>query len=453
VAGKSHLAGRNQVFFGYRWPSENLVSVHEKRLLHALHALQALQSLPTLPRGLWFTSGVVSVVLLARMMRAAPAGWREAALLGLLLLSVGVTTVIATLVLLRLSVYFRDSFRASYYGAPDLVELVRQLDYRLEEEFKKQGIELRDERRVKLSFLAHSLGNSLVTSALRVLADAFEPEARGNNQGFDQAKKPSRRIGNTLMLDRLVMVAPDIPVESVVPRRSNGLRSTLRRMRESYVFSNEGDLALRLASTAANFFSFSAQSRFSGYRLGNLTLSHFEGRKDRRGRPLKYGIAITDKGIPDQPIRHLEVRASSVEHRLLAEDPFQPWVAERESHVTNLPSYFDCTDALDGKRGLVSQARRRPALNLIDYLPLLGAYILFNLNHRWGVDTHGGYFRGETGRLLIYTLAFAGYATLIEQLQHEGTDLDRFCRERQIQVALSMREQGISPFLTSTPRS
>ena len=53
--------------------------------------------------------------------------------------------------------------------APDLVELVRQLD---------RGIEAAGGgRRVGLSFLAHSLGNSVVTEALRVLVDAFEPES------------------------------------------------------------------------------------------------------------------------------------------------------------------------------------------------------------------------------------------------------------------------------------
>jgi hypothetical protein len=239
----------------------------------------------------------------------------------------------------------------------------------------------------------------------------------------------------------MVLVAPDIPVESVIPRRSNGLRSALRRMHESHVFTNEGDLALRLASTAANFFGFPARTRFSGYRLGNLTLRHFADQEDRRGKDPHYGIASDAGGIPDLPVKHLEIRASDAEHRSLTEVPFAPWVASDDRQVTNLLSYYDCTDALHQGRGLVSQARRVPALNLLGYMRLTLAYLLFNVNSSWGVDTHGGYFRGETGRLLIYRLAFAGFDELLRSLAGQQSDLEGFCRQHQIQLALALRDQ------------
>lgn len=437
----------NTVFLGYRWPSESLASQLPRRIS------DALRSLPTLPAGLWAGSGSLALVLLLSLLRREMGGWLSAGLLGVLLLSVTLAVVMATLVLLRLAVYFRDSFRASYFGTPDLVELIRQLDKAIDD---LPGGNTQ-KREVKLSFLAHSLGNSVVTSALRILADAFAAGAIGDPYGSDPSKSPTPKIGNHFTLERLVMVAPDIPVESVLPRRANGLRSALRRVRESFVFSNEGDLALRLASTAANFFSFPSQSRFGGYRLGNLSIRHFRDRHDHTGQPPRYGIVPLAEGEDDAPVYRLEMRSSSREHRNLGEPPFGAWISANSNEITNIPSYFDCTDALDfagtdalglvrtdalGREGkpLVSLARRAAALNLIDYCQLLLAYIRFHPSMNTGVDTHGGYFRAESGKLLIYTLAFAGYATLLTNLEKKGSDLDRFCRDHQVQVALSSRD-------------
>lgn len=423
VSGQSDLASRNVVFLGYRWPAENIFD----RLLQRLR--DAFCALPTLPRWLLLFNGLAALGLIAALLSGRVGGVTVL----MLTLAVGVAAFVVAIVLLRLVVYFRDTYRSSYYGTPDLVELLRQLD----------GVIARKEPkpRVKLSFLAHSLGNSVVTGTIRVLANAFEVEAVGTLNGFQPDKSPSSDIGQSFRLERMVLVAPDIPVESVIPRRSNGLRSALRRMHESHVFTNEGDLALRLASTAANYFSFPARTRFSGYRLGNLTMRHFEDQNDRRGQDPRYGIASDADGIPGLPVKHLEIRASDAEHRGLTEVPFAPWVASGDWQVTNLLSYYDCTDSLHQGRGLVSQARRVPALNLIGYLRLTLAYLLFNVNSSWGVDTHGGYFRGETGRLLIYRLAFAGFEELLRSLAGQQSDLEGFCRQRQIQLALALRDQ------------
>jgi hypothetical protein len=294
---------------------------------------------------------------------------------------------------------------------------------------------------VGLSFLAHSLGNSVVTEALRVLVDAFEPEAVGELSGFSPGKTPSALLGRCFRLERLVLVAPDIPVEAVIPRRANVLRSALRRMRESHLFTNEGDLALRLASTAANYFSFPARTRFSGYRLGNLTLRHFRDSSDRRGRDPVYGLNTEKSGRRALPVDHLEIRSSRREHRNLEEPPFAPWVARGARQVTNLLSYYDCTDAICEGKGVVSLARRRPALNLVDYVCLTLASLRFSLDPSRGVDTHGGYFRAASTRTLIYRLAFAGFDDLVATLARGGSDLDAHCRDCQIQLALSVREQ------------
>jgi len=130
-------------------------------------------------------------------------------------------------------VYLRDGYRASYFATPDLVDFIRDLD----DVLRNEGVTASGSR-VKISFPAHSLGCSITTNTLRILSNVFA--------------KGSKDIGETLVLDRLVLVAPDIPVDSVIPRRSNVLVSALRREEEVHVFTNQGDLALRLASTAAN---------------------------------------------------------------------------------------------------------------------------------------------------------------------------------------------------------
>lgn len=434
VRRQEDLNQRNVVFIGYRWPAENIFGRFCAQLSDGLSAL------PTLPRGLWLSSALLALILIGRLAKGV-AGFYAAVFWVGLIAALTLSALVLTLVVLRLVVYFRDTYRASYYGSPDLVELIRQIHQELDA--------IQPKRRVKLSFLAHSLGNSVVTSALRILADAFEPGSIGSNQANAETT-PSNSIGQHLELEHLVMVAPDIPVESVIPRRSNGLRSALRRMKESHVFSNEGDLALRLASTAANYFSFPARTRFSGYRLGNLTIRHYQDQHDRQGHHPVYGILRGKEGKDLLPAQHLELRASNAEHRHLLEAPFIPWIADRHEQVTNIPSYFDCTDAITSdRRALVSLALRRKSLNLLDYCRLALAHLRFNINPSLGVDTHGGYFRGESGRFLIYTLVFAGYQHLHDQLLQRDSDLNDYCQAHQLQVILSKRDFSRTLFPSS----
>ena len=419
------LAQRNLVFLGYRWPSERPLDP----LWGSLSG--AVQALPTLPRGLLAFCALLSLALfIGACFFPSLASWLFAgAVLPLLLVG-----LLVALVAERVVVYFRDGYRASYFATPDLVDFIRDLDEALRnEEFTVSG------SRVKISFLAHSLGCSITTNALRVLSDVFD---KGSKQ------KGSKQIGKALILDRLVLVAPDIPVESVIPRRSNVLASALRRVEEVHVFTNEGDLALRLASTAANYFSFPARSRVSGYRLGNLTVKHFRNARDRRGSRPSYGVVYAASEQVIFPSRFLEIRASSAEHRHLWEKPFFPWVANGFDDVTNKISYYDCTDYIDvldsldsGEgpalaRGVVSRAIKAPALNLPAYFRLLLAYL--KEPARGGVDTHGGYFHGRTSKEWIYTLAFAGFAEL---LRSQGPNLDTVASRHQLQVLLSCAQQ------------
>ncbi len=86
----------------------------------------------------------------------------------ILLISVVLVWIPITLFLLRIVVYFRDGYRATSYGIPDLVEIIRQIHKKLEEKGEVGN-------RVQLSFIGHSMGAYVVTSAVRILSDVFDP--------------------------------------------------------------------------------------------------------------------------------------------------------------------------------------------------------------------------------------------------------------------------------------
>ncbi|MFW9257633.1 hypothetical protein [Nostoc sp. CALU 546] len=419
---------RDVIFIGYRWPSENFIDDLKLSIAHAFEAL------PILPRNIFFAGLLISLLLLTLLII-----FFQNFLIFAFGLTIIITSLILALIILRLVVYFRDSYRAAYFGTPDLVELVRQLDRVISQH--------NPNNRVKLSFLGHSLGCSVITNAIRILSDAFDPQSIGTLNTYQTGKRPTNQIGRIFQLERLVFVAPDIPVESVIPRRSNFLRSAIRRVAEAHVFTNEGDLALRLASTAANYFSFPAKTRFSGYRLGNLTVKHFRDFTDKLGSSPQYGIINNPDLRNNLPFKHLEIRSSNAEHRNLEEKPFYPWVANNPRHVTNRFSYYDCTDYFDRRNGInrhtgiVSLAVRKPSLNLLDYGKLFFAYVLNTFNSKVGVDTHGGYFQGRFGKDLIYRLAFAGFTKLCTSLQPQT--LDQECNNNRIQVVLGQTHLNI----------
>jgi hypothetical protein len=352
----------------------------------------------------------------------------------MLILSGIVSATIFTLIILRLSTYFRDTYRATNYGVTDLVELIRQLDY---------TVKLPRNKRIKLSFISHSMGCFVVTDVIRILSDVFDVKSIN--------KKPDSDIGNVFRLGRLVLVAPDIPVESILPGRANFLRSSLRRCEEAYIFCNEGDLALRFTSTAANYFSFPARTRISGYRLGNITVKHFNNKNDLVGHTPRYGVVNLHKqdygkGYRlDNPYKYLEIRSSSSEHRKLEEITK---MSEELVQPADLFTYFDCTDYKDDRIdqiGIVSSAIQKPAINFGNYILLTLAFIRKSINNRdpQGIDTHTGYFGGGFSQKAIYELAFLGFQGFLESLSIEGDELEQInvfsqrCQEKQIQVILA----------------
>ena len=313
----------------------------------------------------------------------------------------------------------------------------------------------------------------MLTHAVRILSDVFDKKAQEQN--------PDNNLGKAFRLGRLVLVAPDIPVESILSGRANFLKSSLRRFKESYVFCNEADLALRLASTAANYISFPARTRFRVYKQRKITDQHFKHKSDRDDPT--YGVLNPDRSRLENG--GLEIRTSRLEHLKLIELATH----EKEEHlspalrkkinkdellsVARRFTYFDCTDYRDTridycsgeidtnfsgitshalvKRALyffyyfalvfcpsspASHALSKQTLNFLDYFALV--FCPKNSKNLSELEGHGGYFRGDFTQNLIYGLAFLGEANYCEAA--ECSDLNGFediFKEKQLQVILA----------------
>lgn len=410
-ANKNEFITEKFVFVGYRWPSEQFLNQPSKKLR------QALSALPT-PLTMLLSGGVLLALISLLVLKPASA-W------GLILLIIGVGSIgaVATLLFLRISVYFRDAYRASNFGTPDLVEFLRQLDKKLSEKGKKQ------KSKVKLSFVCHSMGAFVTTSAVRILSDVFDQSSIGNLHG--EEKLPSPEIGNIFCLGRLVLVAPDIPVETISDGRANFLKSSLRRFEEAYLFSNEGDLALRIASTAANYLSYPARTRASGYRLGNLGV--------KVTNASQTGIVnLDDLGVDSLTQHHdlskyLELSILSRSESLARFSGSRP---QETVAIGDLFTYFDCTDCRDykyikvdsqGQDQTSSQVKTKKPQRLLS-LPLPRSSLLRFLTYNLQVilwlmlgrmDVHGGYFEGIYCSELIYDLAFLSFGGYLDSLPRD----------------------------------
>lgn len=535
----------NLMYIGYRWPSEPLVGDNSWWLEKVYNALAAL---PLLPRVILFF-GVISIAL------SIIFDWQffvTNAFLSFLfsLLVIILTTMfffVVSLIILRSAIYFRDYYRATNYGVPDLVELVRQLDKALVNHVKKQHLdkvslvykfkilvlkrirtklslegkiaakqeelileiacekmisdyflnqeinsiniedlsshindstaynqeyldhivnlgreiinrttdkefvkikdrakEILDNKakkywqeynRIKLSFIGHSMGAYVVTSAVRILSDVFDLNSVGT-LGLTN-KIPTSDIGSVFALERLLLVAPDIPITTILSGRANILRSSLRRFREAYLFSNEGDLALRIASTVANYFSFPARTRESGYRLGNVAIKDSEG----------YGIINLNHVQQQQHqdlLKTLFVDSFNLKKSLanIQEGFHFEEVFEREE-IASLFTYFDCTDYTDKTTKFNSKKHRILTIAKWRWEPRWIYYIRLSIAYGLGIrDTHGGYFQGQFSQQAIYRLAFLGFGGFLDSLNQKDrtTALDYLsqqCSQNKIQIILS----------------
>lgn len=348
--------------------------------------------------------------------------------------------------------------------------------------------------RIKISFLGHSMGGYVVTHVVRILSDVFDLRSIGT-LGLED-KIPSPNVGSIFRLGRLVLVSPDIPINTILSGRANFLRSSLRRFEETYLFSNEGDLALRLASTLANYFTFPARTRESGYRLGNVAIQDKLGYGIVNLANLKRSIfPETDpkilnklfvdsfeleKSLADiQSDYHSEKAKFSLKqlfHSFLKKiglaksnnikDSTHPKpVADNQirsnENIAELFTYFDCTDYTGYTLKRQNSRQRVLTLKRGNWEPKWLYYLRLIFAYAFGIkDTHGGYFEGIFTRKLMYRLTFLGFAGLLDsfvpeqsqELQPPATNnaeqlrdirlvalaiLDEKCEDKKIQVLLS----------------
>jgi Alpha/beta hydrolase of unknown function (DUF900) len=436
---------RNLVFIGYRWSSEQ-VSLFPKNIFKNFKAL------PLAPKHILSFGSFTSIAWFMAI-GFANKTWLDILIAGLLALSTSLTAMIVALFLLRMTVYFRDIYRATNFGVLDFVEFIRALDKAL---INQTAIRIRrtesdtpdipqaardywckTQRKVKLNFIGHSMGALVVTNLVRILSDVFTQASINQH--------PSGDIGNTLSLGRLILVAPDIPLLSIISNRSNFLAASLRRFDEAYLFSSEGDLALRLASTAANYISFPSATRDRGHRLGNVALTARTGygicNLAALRQYFKPGVSFKQAMIdnPDHILQNLYVTQSGNARNgygslayLFSQQTSNQLNATQTPHATlaDLFTFFDCTDYYDTclcfegntkkshkKIGLLTRAKRKTSLNLGDYIALI---IDAMLGRR---DGHGGYFQGQFSRELIYRIACLGFEGTLKNLTTTTTDL------------------------------
>lgn len=151
------------VLIGYRWPSERINGGGNDRFSYKLR--YASRSLPValkvISLGAIALLAIISIAALIHSLSKA-AGFGIVAVICLVVAVIS-ASVVFTLFLLRIVGYFRDSYRATNFGVPDLVELIRQLDKAVlaadpDRDWSGDGAASPQENRVKLSFIGHSMG-------------------------------------------------------------------------------------------------------------------------------------------------------------------------------------------------------------------------------------------------------------------------------------------------------
>lgn len=427
---------------GYRWPSEKIVpntpGGFAKKFSNTLQFLkEATKSLKALPKplaiagifglSLLIIGGVFNTII--ALLKLVDDFTILVASSFVLTISLFVIVIILSIFILRISGYFRDTYRAANYGVADFVEFIRQLDNQIVEQSPNHD----RQNRIRLNFIAHSMGAYVVTNAVRILSDVFDRDSIGNLEIDNRKKCPSPNIGNVFRLSRLVLVAPDISAETIISGRGNPLRSSLRRFDEAYLFSNEGDMVLKIASTAANYFSFPANTRDGGYRLGNVIVRSPE--KLKLGKNGIVNLSEHGKLLPLKGTDFLEFL--SLRQGVTLSERQKEIGLESDRFIAELFTYFDCTNYKENGKGMVSQALGKPFLGYKDYIALILS----------GIDGHGGllYQRdADFSRRLIYGLSCLGFEKMLLSLDPNQTArpsllnlLSQRCEAKGVQVLLA----------------
>jgi hypothetical protein len=435
IARDTAINGRKGlVCIGYRWPSE--------RIGEPWHG--TWDALPTFPTWLLYSGIVLAIVGFGWFDLASWPPGGSSSIADHLMTMAGLTLIglVLTAALLRVIVYFRDTYRATNFGVPDLVHIIRVIDAKVGE-LRQSKAATND---IQLSFIGHSMGGFVVTNTIRVLSQVFD-DRPSHIQAYGAADPtpPSPNIGHVFQLKRFVLASPDIPAETLVTNRSNFLASALRRFDEAYLFSSEGDEVLRQVSTLANYFVFPTKSRNHGFRLGNVE------------------ILSRDFGLADVPradilkrlrIGHLTLQelydglVSAVEQRQRGLG--SPGVPKPPVPLPERFTYFDCTDYTDDWTDWSDPNKpiqpARPLLTFANWykrndeharLPWhahLHLLVVYLFTQRPNV--HAGYFQGLLSQQLIYRLACLGYNDTLMAYGSEQ-ELGKQCKDKKIRLLVS----------------
>jgi len=260
--------GRDGFYIGYFWPSEGLLtwgSIKDSWRAFWFTPLigLAMVVLPILA-GVWQALGSKHNSIISFLKATVPAIYPALAsvakAVGFLFLPYGIAAI-ATVLLgfgtllvgLRLSTYLRDRYRALHYGVPDFGEFMRALEGRL----TKNNI------KVRIDVIGHSMGTLLLINALRVMSDYFSPEKEHETHSIGR--------DGSIGLGSLILCAADIPAAMVTVDYNNYFLSALRRFESVHALGNDRDIILKWLSSFANWIS---EPRFdlAGRRLGNVML-------------------------------------------------------------------------------------------------------------------------------------------------------------------------------------
>jgi hypothetical protein len=438
-------ARKGLVCIGYRWPSERIGEPWRG----------TWDALPTLPTVVLYSGIVVAIVGLL-LFGLAP--WSS--IVDHLVTVAGLTLIglVLTAALLRVIVYFRDNYRATNFGVPDLVHIIRVIDAKVGE-LRQSKEALND---IQLSFIGHSMGGFVVTNTIRVLSQVFK-DGLSHIQAYGTADPvpPSPNIGHVFQLKRFVLAAPDIPAETLVTNRSNFLASALRRFDEAYLFSNEGDEVLRQISTLANYFVFPTKSRNHGFRLGNVEiLSRDFGRTDVPRADILKRLRIghlTLQELYDGLVRAVEQRQRGIG---------SPGVPKPAVLLPERFTYFDCSDYTDDWTDWSDPNKpikpARPLLTFANWYKRNDEHarvpwhahlrLLFVYLFTQRPNVHAGYFQGLLSQQLIYRLACLGYNDTITAYGGEQ-ELGRQCKDKKIRLLVSPELPGLPAAVASPPTS
>lgn len=298
---------------------------------------------------------------------------------------------------LRILVYQRDRYRAIHYGAPDLSEFFWRLDkalnVRTETDLPQQtaiasvarASELSESEEsltpssrhsIGVNLVGHSMGGLVLVNVLRILSDRF-----GKDDRQIENTSAASKIGESLVLDKLILASPDIPLEFLREGRNNYVRSAMSRCRQIYLMSSDRDIVLRYMPTLGNWFS-EPSIEMSGYRLGNVYLKPTAETQARDG---------CEDTLPYCPyIRNMLFSHPAVSPTS-AYDLFQRF------------NYIDCSE-MRGVNGLSWPLTPYTGL-LIDIINTVQFIVSVSGSPVFGtLDLHGGYFLTHTTSFEILKL-------------------------------------------------